>query len=479
MQAARMRRDGRREVSSQKKLAPGPGHVTNQQHFAPPMEQLTHILRGLLGYGALVGFAVLLSYNRKAINWRLVAAGALLQMLFAAAVLFVGPVRDAVEWVGGIFVALMGFTGEGVRFVFGSLADQDKHGVVFAIGILPSIIFFSAFTSMLYYLGILQKIVYAYAWVISKFMPLSGAETLSASANIFLGQTEAPFLIKPYLPQMTRSEIFTIMVGGMATIAGAVMIAYISFLGGSSVEQQVLFATHLITASVINAPAGLMVSKIILPQTEPISTDLAVSKEKIGSNLVDAVCLGTTDGLKLAANVGAMLIAFTALVALFNAVFGWVGAPHTLTIAGNEIFTYPGFNGWIQQVTGGAFKAFSLEFILGIVYAPVAWLIGIDSGYLLQSGQLLGTRTVLNEFVSFLQLGQMKTDGTLTDQRTIIILTYAMCGFANIVSIGIQIGGIGTLAPNQRENLAALGVKAVFGGTIACYLSACVAGMMI
>ncbi|RXK56608.1 Na+ dependent nucleoside transporter [Oleiharenicola lentus] len=443
------------------------------------MEQLTHILRGLFGYGALVGIAVLLSYNRKAINWRLVAAGALLQMVFAAAVLFVGPVRDGVEWVGGIFVALMGFTGEGVRFVFGSLADQDKHGVVFAIGILPSIIFFSAFTSMLYYLGVLQKIVYAYAWVISKFMPLSGAETLSASANIFLGQTEAPFLIKPYLPQMTRSEIFTIMVGGMATIAGAVMIAYISFLGGSSVEQQVLFATHLITASVINAPAGLMVSKIILPQTEPISKDLAVSKEKIGSNLVDAVCLGTTDGLKLAANVGAMLIAFTALVALFNAVFGWVGAPHTLTIAGNEIFTYPGFNGWIDQVTGGAFKSFSLEFILGIIYAPVAWLIGIDSGYLMQSGQLLGTRTVLNEFVSFLQLGQMKANGTLTDQRTIIILTYAMCGFANIVSIGIQIGGIGTLAPNQRENLAALGVKAVFGGTIACYLSACVAGMMI
>ncbi len=443
------------------------------------MEQLTHILRGLLGYGALVGIAVALSYNRKAINWRLVAAGALLQMLFAAAVLFVGPVRDAVEWVGGVFVALMGFTGEGVRFVFGSLADQDKHGVVFAIGILPSIIFFSAFTSMLYYLGVLQKIVYAYAWVISKFMPLSGAETLSASANIFLGQTEAPFLIKPYLPQMTRSEIFTIMVGGMATIAGAVMIAYISFLGGSSVEQQVLFATHLITASVINAPAGLMISKIILPQTEPISKDLAVSKEKIGSNLVDAVCLGTTDGLKLAANVGAMLIAFTALVALFNAIFGWVGAPHTLTIAGSEIFTYPGFNGWIEQVTGGAFKSFSLEFILGIIYAPIAWLIGIDHGYLLQSGQLLGTRTVLNEFVSFLQLGQLKASGALTDQRTIIILTYAMCGFANIVSIGIQIGGIGTLAPNQRENLAALGVKAVFGGTIACYLSACVAGMMI
>jgi CNT family concentrative nucleoside transporter len=245
------------------------------------------------------------------------------------------------------------------------------------------------------------------------------------------------------------------------------------------VEQQVLFATHLITASVINAPAGLMISKMILPQTEPVNTSLEVSKEKIGSNLVDAVCLGTTDGLKLAANVGAMLIAFTALVALFNALFGWAGAPHTLSVGGHELFRYPGFNGWIEQVTGGTFKAFSLEFLLGLLYAPVAWLIGIDPGHLLQAGQLLGTRTVLNEFVSFLQLGQMKASGALADQRTVIILTYAMCGFANIVSIGIQIGGIGTLAPNQRENLAALGVKAVIGGTLACYLSACIAGILV
>lgn len=443
------------------------------------MDHLTPILRGLFGYAALIGIAVAISYNRKAIPWRIVVAGIILQFVFASLVLFVGPVRGVVEWVGGLFVSLMGFTQEGVNFVFGSLAETDKHGIVFAIGILPSIIFFSAFTSLLYYLGILQKLVYVYAWVISKVMPLSGAETLSASANIFLGQTEAPFLIKPYLPQLTRSEIFTVMVGGMATIAGAVMIAYISILGGGDSSQQVLFATHLITASVINAPAGLMISKIILPQTEQVSTDLTISKEKIGTNLVDAVCLGTTDGLKLAANVGAMLIAFTALVALVNAVCGWIGSPHTLTIAGTEIFTYPGFNDWIAGVTDGAFKSFSLEFILGLIYAPVAWLIGVDGGHLLQSGQLLGTRTVLNEFVAYMQLGQMKADGTLTDPRTIIILTYAMCGFANIVSIGIQIGGIGTLAPTQRPNLAALGVKAVIGGTIACYLSACIAGIFV
>jgi CNT family concentrative nucleoside transporter len=443
------------------------------------METLTHLLRGAFGYAALIGLAIALSYDRRRIPWRIVAAGILLQFLFASCVLYVGPIRDLVEWVGNLFVNLMGFTNEGVKFVFGSLASTEKHGIVFAIGILPSIIFFSAFTSMLYYLGILQKVVYAYAWLISKVMPLSGAETLSASANIFLGQTEAPFLIKPYLPNLTRSEIFTVMVGGMATIAGAVMIAYISILGGDSTQEQVLFATHLITASVINAPAGLMISKIILPQTEKVNTDLAISKEKIGTNFVDAICLGTTDGLKLAVNVGAMLITFTALIALFNAVFGWVGAPHTFSIAGNELFTYPGFNDWIAHVTDGTFKTFSLEFVLGIIYAPLAWLIGIDYGHLLQAGQLLGTRTVLNEFVSFFQLGELKASGALTDQRTIILLTYAMCGFANIVSIGIQIGGIGSLAPNQRGNLAALGVKAVLGGTIACYLSACVAGMLV
>lgn len=443
------------------------------------METLTHLLRGAFGYAALIGLAIALSYDRRRIPWRIVAAGILLQFLFASCVLYVGPIRDLVEWVGNLFVNLMGFTNEGVKFVFGSLASTEKHGIVFAIGILPSIIFFSAFTSMLYYLGILQKVVYAYAWLISKVMPLSGAETLSASANIFLGQTEAPFLIKPYLPNLTRSEIFTVMVGGMATIAGAVMIAYISILGGDSTQEQVLFATHLITASVINAPAGLMISKIILPQTEKVNTDLAISKEKIGTNFVDAICLGTTDGLKLAVNVGAMLITFTALIALFNAIFGWVGAPHTFSIAGNELFTYPGFNDWIAHVTDGTFKTFSLEFVLGIIYAPLAWLIGIDYGHLLQAGQLLGTRTVLNEFVSFFQLGELKASGALTDQRTIILLTYAMCGFANIVSIGIQIGGIGSLAPNQRGNLAALGVKAVLGGTIACYLSACVAGMLV
>lgn len=443
------------------------------------MDILSHVIRGLAGIAAFIGLAVLFSENRRAINWRLVVTGILLQIAFAAAVIYLTPVRAVVEWVGARFVDLLAFTNEGSKFLFGSLADSNKHGVVFAIGILPSIIFFSAFSSMLYYLGILQRVVHGFAWVMAKTMKLSGPESLSASANIFLGQTEAPFLIKPYLPTLTRSEVLCVMTGGMATIAGAVMIAYISFLGGADPAQQVVFATHLITASVISAPAAIMTSKILLPQTEPVNQNLDVSREKIGTNLLDAVCLGTTDGLKLAVNVGAMLIVFTALIALVNAVLGWVGNEHTLSFGSTALFTYPGVNHWVESVTGGTYKTLSLEFLLGVIYAPIAWLIGIDRGDLMVSGSLLGTRTVLNEFVAYLNMSQLKESGVLTNPRTLVILTYALCGFANIVSIGIQVGGIGALAPSQRANLASLGVKSVIGGTIACMLTACVAGMLI
>lgn len=430
------------------------------------MEILNHVFRGLLGIAVFVSLAVLLSENRKAINWRLVLAGLALQFIFAALVIHVGFVRAVVEAIGTFFVQLLGFTNEGTRFLFGSLVDKSKHGLVFGLSVLPSVIFFSAFTSALYYLGVLQKIVYAFAWVMSKTMKLSGAESLSASANIFLGQTEAPLLIKPYLATMTRSEMLCVMIGGMATIAGAVMIAYISFLGGSDPQQQVLFATHLITASVISAPAALMISKILLPQTEIVNRELDVSKEKIGANLIDAICLGTTDGLKLAVNIGGMLIVFTALIALLNYVLGsWIGAP-------------TGLNDWVRSATHGNYPAFSLEFILGVIYTPIAWLIGIDDSHLMISGQLLGTRTVLNEFIAYLQLGDLKAAGKFVDQRSLIIMTYALCGFANFVSIGIQVGGIGALAPDQRQNLAKLGVKALIGGSIACFLTACVAGML-
>ncbi|MFT3780387.1 MAG: nucleoside transporter C-terminal domain-containing protein [Nibricoccus sp.] len=430
------------------------------------METLTHVFRGLLGIAVFLGIAVAVSENRRAINWRLIVMGLLLQFVFAGLVLHVGFVRSAVEIVGSGFVKLLDFTTEGTKFVFGSLLDREKHGVIFGLAILPTVIFFSAFTSMLYYLGILQKVVWAFAWIMSKTMKLSGAETLSASANIFLGQTEAPLLIKPYLPAMTRSELLCVMVGGMATIAGGVMLVYINMLGGTDPQQQITFATHLITKSVISAPAALMIAKIILPQTEPVSRDLEITKEKVGSNLLDAICVGTSDGLRLAVNIGGMLIVFTALVALGNYLLsGCIGAP-------------TGLNQWIESVTGGTFKTFSLEFILGIIFAPVAWLMGVDSQHLMVSGQLLGTRTVLNEFVAYIQLTDVKAAGKLTDPRSLMILTYALCGFANIVSIGIQVGGIGALAPSQRSNLASLGIKALIGGSLACFIPACVAAMM-
>ena len=430
------------------------------------MEHLNHLIRGMIGVAAFLGIAVLLSENRKAINWRVVGIGMLLQFVFASLVIYAPPVRYAVEAVGSFFVQLLGFTGEGVKFLFGSLVDQEKHGVVFGLSILPSIIFFSAFTSALYYLGILQKIVWCLAWVMTKTMRLSGPETLSASANIFLGQTEAPLLIKPYLNTMTRSELLCVMVGGMATVAGAVLIAYISFLGGTDPAQQVIFATHLITKSVISAPAALMFAKILVPQTEPVETSLEVNKEKIGTNLLDAICVGTTDGIKLAVNVGGMLIVFVALVALVNYVLAhWIGDPL-------------GLNNLVISMTGGAFKTFSLEFILGIFFAPVAWLMGISNDALPQSGALLGTRTVLNEFVAFINLADLKNSGVYTDPRNLMIMTYALAGFANIVSIGIQIGGIGAIAPAQRENLAKLGVKALIGGSLACFMAATIAGIL-
>ena len=430
------------------------------------MEQLTHVFRGLLGIAVFVGIAIAFSENRRAINWRLIAMGLALQFVFAALVLHVGFVRAGVELVGSGFVKLLDFTNAGTRFVFGSLLDTSKHGVIFGLAILPTVIFFSAFTSMLYYLGILQKVVWALAWVMSKTMKLSGAETLSASANIFLGQTEAPLLIKPYLAKMTRSELLCIMIGGMATIAGGVMLVYITMLGGSAPQQQITFATHLITKSVISAPAALMFAKILLPQTETVDYSLNITKEKIGSNLLDAICIGTTDGLRLAVNIGGMLIVFTALVAFFNYILGaWIGSP-------------TGLNLWIESITHGTYKTFSLEFILGTIFAPVAWLMGVDSQYIMTSGQLLGTRTVLNEFVAYAQLSELKASGQFTDPRALMIVTYALCGFANIVSIGIQVGGIGALAPEQRGNLANLGIKALIGGSLACFLPACIAGML-
>ncbi len=422
--------------------------------------------RGLLGIAVFLGIAVLSSADRKNIPWRVVGVGLLLQFVLAGLVMHVPPVRAAVELVGLFFVKLLGFTSDGTRFLFGSLLDEQSHGVIFALSVLPTIVFFSAFSAALYYLGILQKIVHGMAWIFSKTMRMSGPETLSASANVFLGQTEAPLLIRPWLAGMTKSEILCIMIGGMATVAGAVMIAYISLLGGGDPEQQLVFATHLLTKSVITVPAALMIAKILLPQTEPVDTSLHLAQESNGVNLLDAICRGTTDGVKLAVNVGAMLLVFTALVALVNFVLeDWIGAP-------------TGLNALVFAWSGGVFDGLSLDFLLGMLFAPVAWLMGISADAVMLSGALLGERTVLNEFVSFVRLGELKATGVFDDPRNLMILTYALAGFANIVSIGVQIGGIGGLAPSQRETLARFGWKALLGASLACFMTGAVAGIV-
>ncbi len=432
------------------------------------MDTLLNVARGLLGIVAFIGIAWCFSANRRAIPWRLVVTGMVLQVVFGLLVLRVDAVRAVVDAVGRFFVRILDFNEAGARFLFGNLLDASQSwGFLFAFKVLPTIIFFSAFTSLLFYLGILQRIVFVFAWVMSKTMKLSGAESLSASANIFLGQTEAPLLIKPYLATMTRSELLAVMVGGMATIAGAVMVAYIGMLGGPTEAGQLLFAKHLLTASVLSAPAALLTAKILEPQTEEINRSIEIPKEKIGTNVLEAIANGTTDGLKLAINVGAMLLVFTALIAFVN----WVLS------AG--VGSWTGLNAWIAQTTGGRYTDFSLQYVMGLVFAPLAWLMGIEGGQLMLAGQIIGEKTILNEFYAYGTLGKLKESGVISDPRTQIILTYALCGFSNIASIGILIGGIGSLAPNQRPVLAQLGVKALLGGSIACFLTACVAAMLI
>jgi CNT family concentrative nucleoside transporter len=427
-----------------------------------------YILRALFGMAVLLGVAVLFSSNRRRIPWRLVGIGMALQFIIAVLVLKVEIVRMGVDAVSNFFVRILDFNRAGTEFLFGSLiTNTQTFGYLFAFNVLPTIIFFSALTSLLFYLGVLQKIVYWFAYVMTRTMRLSGAESLSASANIFLGQTEAPLLVRYYLPTMTRSELLAVMVCGMASIAGAVLVAYIGILGGTDPTQQLTFAKHLITASVMSAPAGLLVAKIMEPQVGEVSSEMHVAKDSIGGNVLEAISNGTTDGVKLAVNVGAMLLVFTAMVALVN----WV---LTTGIGG-----WTGLNAWVADASGGRYAQLSLQAIMGVLFAPLAWLMGIDYGQLMVSGQVIGEKTILNEFYAYATLGKMKEAGTITDPRTLVILTYALCGFSNIASIGIQIGGIGALAPNQRTTLAQLGVKSLVGGSIATFLMACVASMLI
>ena len=424
---------------------------------------LISLLRGLLGLVVLIGIALLFSSNRKAINWKVVGFGLACQIILAIGILKVSFIQFGFEIVGKGFVKIIDWTREGTTFLFGSFMDVSSYGFIFALQVLPTIIFFSALTSVLFYLGVIQKVVYGLAWVFTKLLNVSGAESLSVAGNIFLGQTEAPLLIKEYLSSMNRSEILLVMLGGMATVAGGVLSAYIAFLGGDDPSQRVLFAKHLLAASIMAAPGAIVVSKILLPQTEPINSTIEVSKQQTGSNLLDSISKGTTEGLKLAVNVAAMLLVFFAFIAMIN--YGLLKL--------GDLF---GLNEIIKSATSGQYAVLSLQYILGNIFAPLMWIIGVDSQDITLVGQLLGEKITVSEFVGYASLAEMKTADAFASQKSIIMSTYILCGFANVASIGIQIGGIGSLAPSQRKTLSELGVKALIGGTIASLFSATIVG---
>ncbi|WP_243470899.1 NupC/NupG family nucleoside CNT transporter [Winogradskyella sp. MH6] len=424
--------------------------------------------RGILGMFTLIVIAFLFSSNRKAINWKTVGIGLAFQLLIAIGVLRVGFVKTIFESIGSVFVSVLDFTREGSKFLFeGLVVDMDTFGFIFAFQVLPTILFFSALTSVLFYLGIIQRVVKGFGWLLTKLLKISGAESLSVAGNIFLGQTEAPLLIKAYLEKMNKSEILLVMIGGMATVAGAVLAAYIGFLGGDDPAMRLLYAKHLLAASVMAAPGAIVISKILYPQTEDINTDVKVSQEKIGANLLDAIANGTTEGLRLAVNVGAMLLVFVAFIAMINGILGWAGDVTSL-------------NTWMAANT--PYQSFSLEAILGTIFAPLMWLIGVAKEDMMMMGQLLGIKLAASEFVGYIQLADLKDVANATHlnyNKSVIMATYMLCGFANFASIGIQIGGIGSLAPGQRKQLSKFGMKALIGGTIASLISATIAGMII
>lgn len=427
------------------------------------------IIKGVIGILFLLGIAYLLSTHKKAIRWKTILIGLSLQFILAFGVLRVEWVKSFFNVLGGFFTAVLEFTESGSAFLFGNLINVSEPaiGYVFAFQILPTIVFFSALTSILYYLGVVQKIVSALAWLLTKTLKISGAESLSVAGNIFLGQTEAPLLIKAYLAKMNRSEVMLVMTGGMATVAGGVLASYVGFLGGTDPELRLSFARHLIAASVMAAPGAIIISKLMVPQTEPIDEKIEVSDTEVGSNALDALSNGTTEGLKLALNVGAMLLVFIAFIAMINGVLTGIG---DLT----------GFNDWIAA--NSSYTELSLESVLGTIFAPLMYIIGVASEDLNLMGQLLGIKLVASEFVAYTQLAELKNMAAavhLTYDKSVLMATYMLCGFANFASIGIQIGGIGTIAPSQKKTLSELGFRALIAGSLASLLSATIAGMIL
>ena len=427
------------------------------------------IIKGIIGILFLLGIAYLLSTHKKAIRWKTILIGLSLQFILAFGVLRVEWVKSFFNVLGGFFTAVLEFTESGSAFLFGNLINVSEPaiGYVFAFQILPTIVFFSALTSILYYLGVVQKIVSGLAWLLTKTLKISGAESLSVAGNIFLGQTEAPLLIKAYLAKMNRSEVMLVMTGGMATVAGGVLASYVGFLGGTDPELRLSFARHLIAASVMAAPGAIIIAKLMVPQTEPIDEKIEVSDTVVGSNALDALSNGTTEGLKLALNVGAMLLVFIAFIAMINGILTGIG---DLT----------GINDWIAA--NSSYSELSLESILGTIFAPLMYIIGVASEDLNLMGQLLGIKLVASEFVAYTQLAELKNMAAavhLTYDKSVLMATYMLCGFANFASIGIQIGGIGTIAPSQKKTLSELGFKALIAGSLASLLSATIAGMIL
>ena len=416
---------------------------------------------------SIIVIAYLLSNNRKRIDWKTIIIGLSSQLIIAVAVLKIEFVRIVFEKIGQGFLAIVTYTNEGSRILFGELLDSSKYGEIFVFQVLPVIIFFSALTSVLYYYRIIQKVVSGLAWMLTKFLNISGQESLAVAGNIFLGQTEAPLLVKGYLDKMNKSEYFLLMTGGMATVAGSVLAAYIGFLGGDDPIQRIEVAKNLIIASVMAAPGAIVISKLMFPQTEEVNKNIEISTDVTGTNLLSAINNGTRDGIKMAVNVGAMLLVFLALIALVNGVFYQVA----------ELF---GLNNWIQENT--IYEAFSLELILGYLFAPLMWLVGVAIEDVTLMGQLLGVKLAASEFVAYIELASLKDIGNalhLSYQKSVIMATIMLCGFANFASIGIQIGGIGILAPGKSKLLTELGFKAMIAGTLVSLLSATFVGMLL
>ena len=429
------------------------------------------LIKGFIGISFILILAFLFSENKKKINWKLVGIGILVQIFLAFLILnpfdifFLDYFRKGFDLMGRGFVYILDFSKDGTKFLFNSFLDTEKFGFIFAFQVLPTIIFFSALTSLLFYLGIIQKIVHLLALLMTKILKISGAESLSVAGNIFLGQTESPLMIKAYLSKMNRSEILLVMTGGMATLAGGVLAAYIAFLGGDDINERLKFAKHLLAASFMAAPGAIIISKIIIPQTEKVDNNVSITKEKIGSNILDAISNGTIQGLKLAVNVASMLLVFIAFIAMLNFFLTKLGS-------------FTGLNNWIEEFSNGQFKEFSLQVILGYIFAPLMWILGVCIEDITLVGRLIGEKIIMTEFIGYISLSELKEANLFSEQKSITMATYMLCGFANFASIGIQIGGIGSLVPSKRKLLSELGLKALLAGTLSSLLSATIIGMI-